>query len=160
MINLLGHRLKECDCNLPGCKFCDGGLAYCERCHGGEDELSVACAVRLEEQLAQATKHLDATRAMLRSECDDLGASTTWADNLHLADVVEKHLCRPVRDDLASLRKQVRDLNIKLQALAKPSIQKPAHVEQEALDVLFARVARDGDWIAMCQRHGIEVRSC
>lgn len=37
---------------------------------------------------------------VLRSECEDLGASNDWPDNLHLADVVEKHLCRPLREKL------------------------------------------------------------
>jgi len=105
-----GHKIKVCTCKEAGCRYCDGGLQFCERCKGGEIELEQSCAERLAEQLAERDKQIDSTRAMLRLECTDLGASTKWTDILHLADVVEKHLCRPVRDRIRDLEEQLKQV--------------------------------------------------
>lgn len=40
---------------------------------------------------ARAVAHLEATRAELRRVCEEFG-DNDWPDELHLADVVEKHL--------------------------------------------------------------------
>jgi hypothetical protein len=44
-------------------------------------------------RMGQLTLQLEQTRAALRSVCEDFG-DNDWDDNLHLADVVEKHLAR------------------------------------------------------------------
>lgn len=51
---------------------------------------------RLEARIAALEAHVEGIRKILRSECADLG-DNNWPDNLHLGDVIEKHLCRPVR---------------------------------------------------------------
>lgn len=43
--------------------------------------------------LATKAQEIDETRAMLRRVCEDHG-DNDWPDDLHLADVVEKHLWR------------------------------------------------------------------
>jgi hypothetical protein len=50
-------------------------------------------ARRWRDEVMQLRAHLDAARAMLRIECAEAGCND-WPDNLHLADVIEKHLCR------------------------------------------------------------------
>jgi hypothetical protein len=47
----------------------------------------------LEAQKCGWVKEREATVAMLRLICDDHG-DNEWADDAHLADVVEKHLAR------------------------------------------------------------------
>lgn len=50
--------------------------------------------------------HLDAIRQRLRIECDELG-DNTWPDDLHLAGVIDRYLCRPVRDQIQSLNEEI-----------------------------------------------------
>ncbi len=44
-------------------------------------------------------RQLSATRAALRTLCDDLGLPNDWPDDLHLADVVEKYIGDPLTAD-------------------------------------------------------------
>lgn len=46
-----------------------------------------------EKKLAAALAELEATRVALRAVCEEQG-DNEWDDDLHLADVVEKHLGR------------------------------------------------------------------
>ncbi|HEY3499036.1 MAG TPA: hypothetical protein VGK73_30300 [Polyangiaceae bacterium] len=48
-----------------------------------------------ENRLAGAAKQLEETRAVLRRVCAEHG-DNDWSDDLHLADVVEKHLERHI----------------------------------------------------------------
>jgi hypothetical protein len=47
----------------------------------------------LRAELARKDEQIRATRAMLRIECAEYD-DNDWPDDLHLADVVEKHLAR------------------------------------------------------------------
>lgn len=47
----------------------------------------------MEERLKRYEHHEQGTRQMLRILCDHYG-DNDWADDLHFADVIEKHLIR------------------------------------------------------------------
>jgi hypothetical protein len=59
----------------------------------------VEMAERIVRERDQALAHLAAVRAMLRIECAAAGCND-WPNNLHLADVIEKHLARKLCADL------------------------------------------------------------
>jgi hypothetical protein len=62
-----------------------------------------------EARIAALEAHLDGIRKTLRIECADLG-DNDWSDDLHLGDVVEKHLGRPAQSRIAALEAENRDL--------------------------------------------------
>jgi len=91
-----------------------------------EDEVCPVCKTENERDAAiaraeRAEKHLASVRSMLRIECDAVQASE-WSDDLHLADVVEKHLCRKLHYDLDAADAENRRLRAALEA-AKARIQ-------------------------------------
>jgi len=53
----------------------------------------------IEVVAARLATQLEETRQALRSVCKAYG-DNRWTDDLHLADVVEKHLGRPLDDEL------------------------------------------------------------
>jgi hypothetical protein len=55
-----------------------------------------AASVYLEARNELDERQLSAARAALRTLCDDLGLPNDWPDDLHLADVVEKHIGDPL----------------------------------------------------------------
>lgn len=59
--------------------------------------LDTSAMTGAELKLGQVTGHLEDTRAMLRRVCAEFG-DNDWGDELHLADVVEKHLARHLRN--------------------------------------------------------------
>jgi hypothetical protein len=65
---------------------------------GSETDDPLAVVARLEIERAE-------TVAILREVCADYG-DNNWPDDLHLADVVEKHLERPLRDGAAHSSKR------------------------------------------------------
>lgn len=61
----------------------------------------------------------EAAVAMLRVECaayDD----NDWPDNLHLADIIEKHLARSAYEEVRSARERYARLEAAMQRLAEP----------------------------------------
>lgn len=59
-------------------------------------------AEQKDARIASLEAHLDGTRKALRIECADLG-DNNWSDDLHLGDVIEKHLGRNVRERIEDL---------------------------------------------------------
>ena len=64
-------------------------LLECARHLGVDDPLAKAAELVAERQ--------DAIIA-LRRVCEDLGLDNDWPDDLHLADIIEKHVHRSVAD--------------------------------------------------------------
>ncbi len=69
------------------------------------DSDALRFAMREERDAARA--HLAAVRAMLRIECAAAGCND-WPNDLHLADVVEKHLARKLNADIDAARAAMR----------------------------------------------------
>jgi hypothetical protein len=64
-----------------------------------------ACAaeiLRMDRRIKELEAHQEGMRKTLRIECGDLG-DNDWDDDLHLGDVIEKHLCRPAAGRIAEL---------------------------------------------------------
>lgn len=66
------------------------------------------------DKIERLQSQLNDTRAMLRIECARF-EDNDWADDLHLADVVEKHLARPAWNEIRRLR-QIISASPKLEA--------------------------------------------
>jgi hypothetical protein len=62
----------------------------------------------LKARVAELEAHENATRKQLRIECAELG-DNDWPDDLHLADVVEKHLARPAAARIDELEEERDD---------------------------------------------------
>lgn len=72
----------------------------------GAAKATVQAVATLSLRVAGLEAHEDATRKQLRIECEELG-DNEWPDDLHLADVIEKHMARPVAARIAELEAQV-----------------------------------------------------
>jgi len=61
--------------------------------------------LRLAARVRELEAHLDQARQYLRIECGELG-DNDWPDDLHLGDVIEKHLARPAAAHIAVLEEE------------------------------------------------------
>lgn len=78
-----------------------GDTNFLLACARGERDVLRAEVERLKGECDRHVAHITAIRTTLRTECDEIDASE-WADDLHLADVIEKHLCRTLHGLLES----------------------------------------------------------
>jgi hypothetical protein len=60
--------------------------------------------------------HREDVRRMLRMACEEFG-DNDWPDNLHQADVIEKHLIRPIRQDFQAQEGEITSLGKQVTAL-------------------------------------------
>jgi hypothetical protein len=102
----------------------------------------------LRAELRRQTVHREDVGKMLRMACEEFG-DNDWPDNLHLADVLEKHLLRPIRQDLeaqeaeiSALGEQVATLKAESEALSASlrvanNVTRVAQSRAERAETLF-----------------------
>jgi hypothetical protein len=74
---------------------------------------------KLSDELERARQYEKDIRAALRIECSDIDAND-WPDDLHMADVIEKHLCRKYHwmvEQAEAERERLRDHLVKIACL-------------------------------------------
>src|SRR4029077_15273959 len=77
---------------------------------------------------------------MLRMVCEEFG-DNDWPDNLHQADVIEKHLIRPIRQDLQAQEAEIAALGEQVAALREELAKTAARHWTEAVEAEYLRLA-------------------
>jgi hypothetical protein len=109
-------------------------------------------ARRWEKRAEELEAHQDGIRKTLRIECGELG-DNGWPDELHLGDVIEKHLCRPAAARIAELEATVR---VSGEALALAEEYRLNGLDRIAeLEAELARIRRELEaWAEEFMRRG------
>jgi len=94
----------------------------------------------LKKEVQRLTIHREAVVKMLRMVCEEFG-DNDWPDNLHQADVIEKHLIRPIRQDLQAQEAEIAALGEQVAALREELAKNAARHWTEAVEAEYLRLA-------------------
>ena len=128
--------------------------------HTLEDDFAIEILCLAEENdrhiahIAALEAHLGGIRKLLRSECADLG-DNDWSDNLHLADVVEKHLVRHVRSRVEDLEAENRWLGSILQQDERVREMRKLRFDNKRLEAAVLAHARAADEASQSKRGAV-----